>query len=642
MLWKIAKAGSAPAVNFAAEELRRCLSAMDEDLEIALYAFSGYDPSLRGVLWLGVCPEIEKKVAQPLLDDAYSIQVSSGVGAIRGSNPRSVLLGVYRFLRELGCAWVRPGEDGEILPKRSLEGICVQVEEQASYRHRGICIEGAVSSAHVTDMISWMPKVGYNTYFNQFNNPVTFYDRWYTHKYNPLLKGEPLTSREIEGLRDRSVEEIKKRGLLYHAAGHGWTCEPFGIPGETWDQRDYDIPEESVPYLAEVNGKRALWHGVPLNTNLCYSNPAVRRTMAQAVAQRCREVPEIDYVQVWLADGTNNHCECENCKKMRPADWYLTVLNEIDAELTAQNLSTRVVFLIYVDLLWEPQQVALHNPDRFVLMFAPITRTYSASMADAEYFDEAKLPPYERNRLQFPQSVGENLAWMRKWRKHFSGDGFDFDYHYMWDHFLDPGYYEMAKILFRDMQNLHKVGLNGMVSCQNQRVFFPTGLGMTAMASVLWDENADFDAIAEKYFLDAFGPAGKQAQQYLQSLSAAFDPVYLRGEKGAVSPENAEKLASVPGLVDSFEPVVRRFAEDQTLPAGIRASWTYLTFHGALCKLLAEAFRLKAEGRFGEAKDAMQKTYRYAQENEMKLHHVFDVFEFINTMNGRLPLGMEA
>ena len=65
----------------------------------------------------------------------------------------------------------------------------------------------------------------------------------------------------------------------------------------------------------------------------------------------------------------------------------------------------------------------------------------------------------------------------------------DFDYHFMWDHFLDPGYYEMARILFRDMQGLHKVGLNGMMSCQTQRSFLPTGFGMAAMAAALWDEN---------------------------------------------------------------------------------------------------------------------------------------------------------
>jgi hypothetical protein len=87
---------------------------------------------------------------------------------------------------------------------------------------------------------------------------------------------------------------------------------------------------------------------------------------------------------------------------MRPSDWYITLLNDIDERLTEENLVTKVVFLLYVDLLWEPQQVKLNNPDRFTLMFAPITRTYSSSFTDAPAFDENDLPDFELNKLKFP------------------------------------------------------------------------------------------------------------------------------------------------------------------------------------------------------------------------------------------------
>ena len=642
MLWKIAKAGYAPAVEFAAAELVRCLRLMDDQVETALMVFPEYDESLRDVLWLGVCPEVAARVEDPRLDDAYDIRVKDGAGAIRGSNSRSVLLGVYRFLKELGCAWVRPGADGEIIPEKSTEGICVELEDLASYRHRGICIEGAVSSEHIADMIDWLPKAGYNAYFNQFNNPVNFYNRWYSHEKNPQLTGRALPSRQIEGLRDQSVAEIKKRGLLYHAAGHGWTCEPFGFPGEAWEPLGYDLPEETKKFFAQVNGKRELWYEIPLNTNLCYSNPEVRSRIANAVAKRCSEEQRIDYIQVWLADGTNNHCECENCVKMRPADWYVTLLNEIDEKLTEAGLDTKVVFLLYVDLLWEPERIKLKNPDRFVLMFAPITRTYSASIVDAEKFDEEQLPPYQRNQLQFPKSVGENLAWMRRWRRSFQGDGFVFDYHFMWDHWKDPGYYGIAKTLFRDMQGLHKVGLNGMVSCQNQRVFFPTGLGMTAMAEALWNENADFDAVAQKYFRDAFGRDGEAVRSYMQQLTEAFDPVYIRGEKPWVNPENAAKLASVPGILEAHQALITKNAADQSLPRGVRASWRYLQYHSELCALTAHAFLLKAQGNFKEALVALEEVLRYAQRQEKRLHRVFDVLLFQETIARALKEGEAA
>ena len=633
MFIKIAKVGGDTAVAFAAEELKRCLSAMDNQKDFSILAFPEFDPAISGLLWLGVCPEISAAVENPVLDDSFRIDVTDGVGAIRGSNPRSVLFGVYRYLKELGCTWVRPGQDGEFIPVRPLDNTDIHVNEVASYRHRGVCIEGSVGYQHVSDMIDWMPKVGMNAYFNQFNNPVTFYNRWYEHRTNPHWEGSPLTGNEIAALRDQSVQEMKKRGLMYHAAGHGWTCEPFGIPGEAWEPREYDIPAESVQCLALVNGKRELWGNVPLNTNLCYSNPRVRSTIANAVAQRCKEVPEIDYAQVWLADGTNNHCECEACRKMRPSDWYVTLLNDIDSALTEAGLPTKVVFLLYVDLLWEPQQVRLKNPDRFTMMFAPITRTYSNSVADAEYFDEKDLPGFVLNKLQFPSSVGENLAWMRRWRKQFSGDGFDFDYHFMWDHFCDPGYYDMAKTLFRDMQNLDKVGLNGMVSCQNQRVFLPTGLGMTAMATALWNKNADFDTMAKAYFTDAFGSDAETVETYMKSLSAAFDPVYMRGEKPMANPENAAKLASVPQLLDAYAPLIESRMNDTSLHPSVRASWRYLHLHSQICRTYALTFQRKAEGRMEEATALLEELKSFAWSLEPQLHHVFDAYEFWVSMN---------
>lgn len=628
MLWKIAKVGNDQTISYAADELRRCLMTMDANIETSILQFQDFSSNVPDLLWLGVCPVVSESVTDALLDDAYIIEIKNGTGSIRGSNPRSVLFGVYRFLKELGCSWIRPGADGEVIPKRSLDDLCVFLYEKAAYRHRGICIEGSVSYEHVSDMIEWMPKVCFNAYFNQFNNPVTFYNRWYEHRGNPFREGKPLTAAEIAALRDQSVIELKKRGLLYHAAGHGWTCEPFGIPGEAWEPGEYDIPPESVECLALVNGKRALWGNVPLNTNLCYSNPTVRRKIADAVVLRCKETPEIDYAQVWLADGTNNHCECANCRKMRPSDWYVTLLNDIDERLTAEKLDTNVVFLLYVDLLWEPKQVRLNNPDRFTLMFAPITRTYTSCFTDAPEFDEEKLPPFELNKLQFPESVGENLAWMRRWRKQFDGDGFDFDYHFMWDHFCDPGYYEMARVLFKDMQGLRTVGLNGMVSCQNQRVFFPNGLGMTAMAAALWDKDADFETVAKEYFRDTYGPGGETVRTYLQAITQAVDPVYVRGEKGAENPAAAESLARVPGILDAFMPKIVQASEDLSLPENIRASWNYLRYHSELCRLFALTFQRKAEGRIEEALEAKEMAKNYAWKHEPQLHHVLDSYEF--------------
>ena len=52
-------------------------------------------------------------------DDEYHIEVSKGNGHIYGSNSRSVLLGIYKYLTLLGCRFLRPGKAYEYLPMLS-------------------------------------------------------------------------------------------------------------------------------------------------------------------------------------------------------------------------------------------------------------------------------------------------------------------------------------------------------------------------------------------------------------------------------------------------------------------------------------------------------------------------------------------
>jgi len=628
-----------PTIRYAAEELARCLSRItDEPVEAECCC--GCEAGIKLGLMTDF-PEVKvPKVADPELDDAILIDVKDGIGAITGINPRSVLIAAYRYLTELGCRWVRPGADGEYFPKlQSLPD--VKVSETPSYRHRGVCIEGASGLEHVIGMIDWMPKLGFNGYFIQFREAHTFFDRWYSHAGSPILKGEHISIEQAREFTAEAVAEIKKRDLLYHAVGHGWTCEPFGIGGLGWEADHAEQPEEVTQYLAEVNGERKLWHGVALNTNLCYGNAKVREMVTDEIVSYSEKHPEIDIMHFWLADGANNHCECELCRDTRPSDFYVQMCNELDKKLTAKGLKTRIVFLIYVDLLWPPEKEKIANPDRFILMFAPITRTYSEPYAVEDPLPP--IPPFVRNKLTFPRGVAENVALLRAWQKDFPGDSFDFDYHMMWDHFRDPGYIPVAKILSQDIRGLKDIGIDGYVSCQLQRAFFPTGLPMTVLGRDLWNRDIPYDDIADDYFASAFGPDGKLAQGYLESISYLFDPPYLRGETPKVCPENAENLAKIPDVVDAFMPTIERnMAPSPYAPlqrggeGGVcwAKSWFYLKHSANLSKLLALACEAEALDRKELAKSRWEETCKYAWEHESELHPVLDVMFFINTLGG--------
>ena len=351
---RLAQVGNHPAVEWAVAELVRCLKRMDPGLFIDVLRREKETNGCGRVIWVGLKADAPlPKVACPEWDDAIAIEIEESAGYITGTNPRSVLIAAYRFLEALGCRWVRPGEGGERIPQRKVESVTLSLREKAESRHRGVCIEGAVSYDHVRDMIDFLPKVGMNEYFIQFVSPNVFFERWYAHggyhgEGDPYPEKEQLSQETVDGMTAALEAEIAKRGLGYQKVGHGWTCEPFGLEGRGWyPGKEYIVSPETRPYLAQIDGKRELFHNTPLNTNLCYSNPAVRERISEAICEYCLKNPQVDAVHFWLADAYNNHCECENCRKKSPADWYVLLLNELDEKMTRAGVKTRVVFLVY-------------------------------------------------------------------------------------------------------------------------------------------------------------------------------------------------------------------------------------------------------------------------------------------------------
>jgi hypothetical protein len=483
----------------------------------------------------------------------------------------------------------------------------------------------------------------------EFIVPYTFFDRWHRHLNNPYQDPEELTVDQVIDFRQRLEREIAKRGLLYHAVGHGWTCEPFGIQGLGWDAQEYTVSEEVSRYLAEVDGKRDIWHGIPLNTQLCFSNAEARRAVVDYAVQYVQENGAIDVLHVWLADSSNNHCECPNCRDALPADFYLDLLNEMDAAFTAQGIGCKIAFIAYLDLLWAPQRARFVNPDRFVLLFAPISRTYSKPY-DVDTTG-VKLTPYQRNMLTFPSDITENLAYLKRWQEVFPGDAFTYEYYFMWDHYFDPPYYETARVIHEDVKRLKQVGLNGVVSDQTQRAYFPTGFGMYVLAKTLWDDSASFDDLATEYFDAAFGPEGDQVRETIAQLSTLFDPPYLRGdiidsqevsEKGdshtwilnggqpVLSQQAAHKLGQIPRVIDAFQPVIER--NQKTQNACQAQSWVYLGLYAKIARMLALAFKVRAEGHRDAARAQWEALADYVQRNEEAVQPVLDVFEFVHTL----------
>lgn len=637
---RLAAIGNDETIRFAVDEFYRYLKLIDPGLHIDVMQLDKFAPTGDApVIWIGEDESFSSflpQVGDREYDDGVYISIERNNGIITGTNKRSVLLAVYFVLKELGISWVRPGADGEIIIKKEIDSIDVSCSHAASYRTRGICIEGAASYETVIDVLDWLPKAAMNGYYLQYFHPKQFLDRWHKHYNNPYFEDEEISEEQSHGFLRRFESEIRKRDLIYHAVGHGWTAEPFGLNGSTLNVGKGDIPlsEEQRQCLAMVQGKRELWGNIPLATNLCYSNRFVRKTLVDAVVAKCEEKRDISYLHFWLGDGLNNMCECEECIKTKPVEFYVSMLNEIDAELTSRGIGTKIVFLIYFDLMWTPEIQKIKNPDRFSLMFAPITRVYTKTY---DQLGEMQKPaPYVYNKLIMPQSVEENVAYLREWQSIYPGDCFLYDYHLMWDHFYDPGYYQTAKTVFTDMVSMGAIGLNGMMSCQMQRIAFPTGFPAAAMAAALWDKDSCFEKAAAAYYTAAFGEDGLLVLDYTKQLSELFVPNLLRG----LSLEGInvlEKLTEAGRVVERFSAVIERNIKQEN--PNVAKSWRYLKLHGVICKYFARALIGKYNHDSKTAKENWTIIEEFITKNELELFSVLDVYEYIEVLKGNVCEG---
>src|SRR5690606_20973287 len=450
------------------------------------------------------------------LDDAIHVDVEFSNGIIAGSNPRSVLFAVYRFLEAAGCRWLRPGPDGDYVPSQPIDDLTVRLSDRARYRFRGYAPDGSWGIDHLVNYIAWAPKVGLNTLYMEFFIPRYPYNDYYGREYPSLKPVAPRSDVEVTAYHEMSVREAKQRDLLFHGVGHGWTSKFFGNPEVEGDHRGtLTIPSDETEYLALVNGER-LKRG-PTTTDLCYGNPEVQRRLAQRVADYAEAHPEVDFLHFWLGDVSNRHCECDLCRNTRPSDLYVLMLNKIDEELTRRGVNTRIVFLMYLDLLWPPEKERLANPDRFALLFCPITRLFDEPYQMPE--GEIELPPFRRNQNELPRDIQTNIAFLREWQQGFPGTGFVYDYHMTWHHYYDLGYYGLTKVLAEDIRRVAELGLDGYTSCAVLRAFYPHGFPMYVHSKLLWNPELRVDELAREYFEGAFGKDGSLVREYMETLS---------------------------------------------------------------------------------------------------------------------------
>ena len=310
----------------------------------------------------------------------------------------------------------------------------------------------------------------------------------------------------------------------------------------------------------------------------------------------------------------------EACQETTLSDQYVELLNEIDRLLREKGLETKIVFLLYQELLWPPIRARLEHPERFVLMFAPISRTFAASYQVEERLPP--IPPYRRNRVTLPAGLGENLAFLRGWQALFQGDSFLYDYPLGRAHYGDLGYVHITRVMDGDVKRLRQLGLEGYISCQELRAGLPDFLPNYVLVRVLWNEKTDAEAVIREYFQAAYGEDWEEVLRYLSALSRGNVCDYLNGKGERTDPDMACRMAEAQEVCRNFSPVLEAHRKDGRF-------WDLLAYHQRYALALARALEALARGEREASGQAWRAFRDLICENEPDFQPFLDVYRVL-------------
>jgi hypothetical protein len=265
------------------------------------------------------------------------------------------------------------------------------------------------------------------------------------------------------------------------------------------------------------------------------------------------------------------------------------------------------------------------------MMYAPIARCYGHSLADVDCDDGRQWPRPPLNQF----AVSHRNAFYRRslaaWRAAFDGDSFDFDYHLMWavwDQFTDTN---LARLLHEDLQHLKGMGLDGLVSCQSLRAFYPSGLAMAALAEALWNPDVSWEDLRRRYLDAAYGEHAAWAGEYLDRIESLLTPKDPHWRTPPLSDAEEEKLAASAAFLEASRAEIETrcgASGDRTRVKSLDLLLHHCTYLGSLVR----AWQARAKGEAEEADRAFKEAADYLRDTEPQYSTYIDTMLALRTL----------
>ena len=284
-----------------------------------------------------------------------------------------------------------------------------------------------------------------------------------------------------------------------------WSFHSFyGLlpPERYWDEH----PE----YYPLVNGKRRRPDGYS-NTQICTTNPDVIREVADNIIAIFREDPGLDVVALCPNDG-GGFCTCPSCMALDRPDpdfWgrysdRLAVFNNAVARRVAEVFPDKLLktgaYAMYMRYPADPA----YRPEPNMAVQA--CHTYACNNHAIE------APDCRRNKLYFREPL-------EKWAAHSK-------HLWIYEYYIKGAWagllYTQTHIMQRDIQYYRRLGAESFYTQWSRGAFGSVGLDFYVATRLVWDADADVDAVIRDYCTSFYGVAGEPMIRFHQRLARAF------------------------------------------------------------------------------------------------------------------------
>lgn len=291
-------------------------------------------------------------------------------------------------------------------------------------------------------------------------------------------------------------------------AGHAW---------QTIIAENKKIFTEHPEYLALVDGERK-------GPQLCVSNPAVQKLAAEWALKQFEKYPTREMVSMECSDG-RGHCECPECKKLGSvSNRVFGLANHVAREVGKKYPGKLVGCLAYSDHS-EPPTFAL-EPNVYVQL------TAGFNYGQYSHDELVELWPKQCKNLGFYEYFS---VWLWDFDKLPGGNGANLSRtRTMIDRYVKAGATSF------DAESGNNWGVHGR--------------GYYIANKLLWNPQANVDALLADFYDKAFGPAAAPMKRYYERIAPDEKPILSRGLIG----EAYRDVAEAAGLAQNRPDVLAR------------------------------------------------------------------------------------